>query len=145
MPIDQLKNDLTDVIKACPSGPLTSAADLASYMQRELLPAMSLMVDEISEMDDVIESLVHRSDDILHEESATLFAALVESGSKIAAELRGRLAPTDPCHLLIKEFVGIAKEASELLDEITIFEPEVEEDEAVEEPATAPATPGAAS
>jgi len=142
MSIDQLQQDLDDVIAACPSGPLTSAADMAAYNKNNLLPALKAIVSELADIDEVVEGLVHSAEDILHGEAAAVFVGLIQLGTRLATELAARLGPTDnDQRALLRDYAVAAKEAGELLDEITIFESEPDPDADAEDTEDAPKEP----
>jgi hypothetical protein len=127
MSIEQLKEDLKAVVGALPSGPLTTAAEMAAYMKNNLLPFVEAVVGELEEMDGNIEDLVMQAQDVLHEENAEVFAGIITSGIILAKELEELAAKTgDSKRLqpLINEWRELASQGSELLEDITIPDPD---------------------
>lgn len=138
MSIETLKEDLKAVAGALPSGPLTTAAEMAAYMKNNLLPFIESTVTEMEEMDGTIEDLVTQTPDVLHEEAAATFMGVITGGLALVAELEGLAAKTgDGPRLkpLIKEWRDLAEQASELIEEITIPDPDADPDDAAETPA----------
>jgi hypothetical protein len=124
MSIEQLQEDVRNVAQRLPSGPLTSAADLADYMRSDLLPLLVTMTEEMDEIDTSVEELVHQTPDTLHEETAAVFAGIIASGSVLATELLARSGNDKRLLDLIKEWRSLAQQGEELLDDITIPDPE---------------------
>jgi len=142
MSIEQLKQDLKDVTSALPTGPLVTAAEMSAYLKNNLLPFIESAITEMEEMDGSIEDLVVHGQEVLHEENAALFMALITSGTTLAKELEELAAKTGDgkrIALLIKEWRDLAEQGAEVLEDITIpdpdAEPEPDETPAVESPA----------
>jgi hypothetical protein len=130
MSIETLKDDLKAVISALPSGPLTTAADMAGYLKNNLLPLIETVVNEMEEMDGSIEDLVVHGQDVIHEETAAVFMGLITSGMTMAKELEDLAAKTgDSKRLqpLIKEWRELAEQGAELLEDITIPDPDADD------------------
>lgn len=139
MSIETLKDDLKAVAGALPTGPLTTAAEMATYMKNNLLPFVESVVTEMEEMDDNIGDLVTSAEDVLHEENATVFAGIITGGLALVKELEDIAAKTgDGQRLkpLIKEWRELAKQGGELLEDITMPDPDPDVD--LEEPADNP-------
>jgi len=132
--IEELNADLKDVIGRCPSGPLTTAAEMAKFQKDELLPIIQGMLEEMGEMDLALSAVVEHSEDLLHVDSATTFAGIIEGGRKIAEALLARLTPADPeLHTLVTDWVKLADEGVALLDEITYPDPEDDDETETEQ------------
>lgn len=127
--IEQLKQDLSDMIKRMPDGPLVSAADMRKYMADDMLPFLVTLVDEVGEMDDTIDTLAHQSEDILHSESAAVFAGLIVAGRTLMAELKKRAAKEPELLAQIGAWSALSEQAERLLEDITLEEEEEESDE----------------
>ncbi len=139
MSIEQLQADLKAVIGRVPTGPLTTAAEMGSFLKNDLLPFIESTVDEMAEMDDNIGDLVTSAEDVLHEENATVFAGIITGGLALVRELEDLAAKTgDGQRLkpLIKEWRELAKQGGELLEDITMPDPDPDVD--LEEPADNP-------
>lgn len=132
MSIEQLKEDLKAVISALPSGPLTTAAEMSAYLKNNLLPFMESAVGELEEMDGTIEDLVTQAQDVIHEETAKVFAGIITSGLILVNELRARIGNDRRLLDACKEWENLAKQGSELLEDITI--PDGEDPEEPEGP-----------
>ncbi len=131
MGIEQLKEDLEGVVSRCPSGPLTTAAEMAKYQKDDLLPILSGILEEISDMDAALGAVVEQSEDLLHEESAAVFAGIIESGRLLAKEIQSR--PVTPeLQKLVEQFLAQADEGEALLDEITYESPPEDPSEGTE-------------
>lgn len=137
MSIETLKDDLKAVAGALPTGPLTTAAEMTAYMKNNLLPFIESVVTEMEEMDDNIGDLVTSAEDVLHEENATVFAGIITGGLALVKELEDLAAKTgDGQRLkpLIREWRELAKQGGELLEDITMPDPDPD----LEEPADSP-------
>lgn len=144
MSIETLKDDLKAVAGALPTGPLTTAAEMTAYMKNNLLPFIESVVTEMEEMDDNIGDLVTSAEDVLHEENATVFAGIITGGLALVKELEDLAAKTgDGQRLkpLIREWRELAKQGGELLEDITMPDPDVD----LEEPADNPIAESAAA
>lgn len=145
MSIETLKDDLKAVTEALPKGPLTTAAEMAVYMKNNLLPFVESVVTEMEDMDDNIGDLVTSAEDVLHEENATVFAGIITGGLALVKELEDLAAKTgDGQRLkpLIREWRELAKQGGELLEDITMPDPDPDVD--LEEPADSPIAESAA-
>jgi hypothetical protein len=132
--IDTLKQDLEQVVSSIPQGPLATAADVADYLRNNLVPFVSNVVDEISEVDDCVAALVDESEDILHEDSGEVFAGLIESGKALVGELRIRVGGDKRVLGLIRAYEILAAKGLQILADIVVPDPDDEPD-----PADAPA------
>ena len=137
MSIEQLKSDAAAVVAALPTGPLTSAADMAAYLKNNLLPLVADVVDELGEMDGAIAELVTGSADVLHGDSSLVFLTLIEGGAKIIADLQAKVTELGglvaaETSQAIKEWNSLAADGREILDEVT-FESDEDEEEGDED------------
>jgi hypothetical protein len=88
-------------------------------------------------MDGNIEDLVMQAQDVLHEENAEVFAGIITSGIILAKELEELAAKTgDSKRLqpLINEWRELASQGSELLEDITIPDPDPDQADPPETP-----------
>lgn len=135
--IDQLKEDLASVISRMPSSELTTSADLRKFLVDEMLPFIGTLVDEIAEQGDDIATLAEQSDDILHSESAAVFAAIIVTGRVLMSELKKRAGKDATLIAQVGAWMGLATQGEKLLEEITLEDSEDgDEDEAPEDPET---------
>jgi len=138
MSIDQLKADLLAITSR-----LEHAQDIAGWIRDDLLPYLESQANEMAAMDEAIGDIFHQSEDVLHSESAAIFAAVITSGLVLAAELKTRIGNDRRLLRVIEEFGGLAKQAQELLGEITLVDEE-EDDVDEEDDEDKPATEGSA-
>ena len=125
MSIETLKQDLQQVTAAIAS---TTLIDFSTFMQSQLLPWLESLVDEVSEMDESIEDLVHQSVEVLHTESAEVFAGLIAGGAMIATELLTRAGDDKRLIAMVKEWRALATQGKAILEEIVIPDDEEEPD-----------------
>lgn len=137
MSLEDLQTDLDDNIaamaKLAQQGPLTTPADITAHLERTLWPFFKNVVAELSEMDSSIADLYQDAEDILQPETgAQLAAVLVTATGLITKQLVPRLDKDKDRAVLvaIKQWLGLAKEAGDTIEQITI----PEEAEAAEGP-----------
>lgn len=129
MSIDTLRQDLRDIINAAPKGgALATADDAVQFMRANLLPFLESLLDEVGEMDDSIEDIVHQSVDVLHADSAAVFAGIIEGGATLITELKTRCSGDARLLSMIKDWENLANQGREILEEIVIPEDEDDED-----------------
>lgn len=129
MSIEQLKEDLKAVIGRVPTGPLTTAAEIGGYLKNDLLPFIESTVGEMEEMDGTIEDLVNQAQDVIHDATAQVFLGIITSGLLLVRELRTRVGSDRRLLDACKEWEDLARQGSELLEDITIPDDEDEEQE----------------
>ena len=132
MSIVQLQEDLQAISKAIPDGPLVSAAELRDYIRNNLVPFLSAQVSEVEEMDGAISDIVNQSEDVLHQESAEVFIAIITSGLLLINELATRIGNDQRLLAAIKEWKKVAKRGEEIVNDITIPDDEDEDPDEVE-------------
>lgn len=130
MSLQELESDLKSLGEKLRMDPPASAAGVVLFLQNELVPWLQDLTKETVEIDESVEDLVHGSAEILHEESGAVFAGIIASGLAIATELAQRAGNDQRILKIIREFRQIAKEGSDILDEIVIPDPEDGDDEA---------------
>ncbi len=129
MSIEQLKEDLNAVVSAVPFGPLVTPQELGAYLKDNLVPFIASAVDELEEIDSSVEDLVHQSVDVLHEETAEVFAGIITSGVVMANELLSRAGNDQRIIALVREWKKVAAQGEEILTEITIPDPLADSDD----------------
>jgi hypothetical protein len=147
MSIESLKQDFATIVmtsapRATPERPV-EAADIAAFLNNNLLPWLENATEELGGIDEVVEDLVHQTPDVLHTENAELFAGLIVAGRVLMAELKARIGTDQRVGNLIKEWNALANEAMTVIDEILIPDEEDDEDEPDGTPEAAPSTPAA--
>jgi hypothetical protein len=126
MTMQQLLSDLAEVKKALPSAPLASSDDIATYLKHNLIPFIEAHVAETAEMDEALANLVEHEADLLHEETAAVFVSLIMSGREVARELAARMGNDQRLHKLLTEFRELCKQGEEILNEVTVEDPDAE-------------------
>ncbi len=127
MSIETLKLDLKQITEQAQI--VSTGPEVAAFLQNNLLPWFESLIEEVSEMDDSIEDVVHQSVDVLHEDSAEVFAGIIASGTIIASELQTRVGNDARLLAVIREWRALAKQGTEILDEIVIPDDEDGDDE----------------
>jgi hypothetical protein len=127
MSLEQSKTDLKQIVSALTSTPPTTALEVTSFLQDNLLPWLEALTNEVGEMDQAIEDLVHESVDVLHSENGAVFAGVVAGGLALATELATRIGNDQRLLAVIRDFRQLAGQAKEILEEIVI--PDDEDDE----------------
>ncbi len=151
MSIETLKQDLKENLASLASIEATPEA-LKAHLQNSLWPFFEAALDEMDEIDGAVQDMLEEMPDMIHEETAEVFAQIITKGIALMAELRKR-AGNDPRILkLVKEWSELAAQGTEILEETTLPDGEDDEDEDEDEgdepdegPATATAEPAAAS
>lgn len=124
MSIQQLQSDLEEVKKALPTGQLVSSQEVMDFLKHNLVPLIESHVNETAEIDEAVHDLVTHEADILHEETAGVFASLVVSGRELAKQLMSRAGKDPQIAALCKEHLDLCEQAEEILDEITVDDPQ---------------------
>jgi hypothetical protein len=113
---------------------------VAKHLKETLWPLLSDIIDDIAEhraetaelAEDVTE-LTERTEDLLHEDTATPMRNAIACGVALAAVLKARLSPSVPgdAELLnqIAAFEVLAAEAVRVIDEVTVPDGEDDDDE----------------
>lgn len=137
MSIESLKSDyeaIKRILKQMDG--LTTVADLVNYLKYNLVPFVGAQNRELEEQASDISDMIDNAQDILHEESAELLAAIIQGARALIADLEPRLGPGDDAQRqAIKEWGSLAEQGEELLEEITIPDPDVDADPDVPAPA----------
>lgn len=141
MSIEQLQGDLQQVVEAATA--IVSPDAILPFLQNNLFPWLESMTEEMAEMDSAIEEAYHEMPDVLHSESAEVFAGIIASGTVLVAELRRRVGNDQRLLAMAKEWTQLAAKGKEILEEITIPDPE-EGDEETQPDGEPPALPPAA-
>lgn len=126
MTMQQLQADLVAVKGALPLDP--TSADLLQYIKHNLLPLIEAHISETGEIDEAVANLVENAADVLHEDTAAVFGALIVAGQAVCKELKARMGNDAGCRNLIGEFERLAREGEQILQEVTVQDDE-EDDE----------------
>lgn len=140
MTMEALESDFEEIKSATKSlGPLTSTHELVTFLKTQLVPFIEAHVAETTEIDGCVSDLMDRTEDILHPETAQVFAAAFAVSRAVAAKLL-EVVPkgedgkvSDPqVHKLLQQWEAFTVGAERMLEEITI--PDAEEDDEDEDP-----------
>jgi hypothetical protein len=146
MSIMQLQADLKELMGRLLAEPPATTPALVLWLQDNLLPWLQSQSEELGEMDEAIESIIHDSVDVLHPESGAVFAGIITSGLAIATELAARAGNDQRILTVVKEFRVLAVQGKEILEEIVLDdeddEDDEDEDEEEDDEAPAPANNG---
>jgi hypothetical protein len=129
MSIEQLQQDLKDLMGGLLASPPDSTAGLVLFLQDNLLPWLQTQAEELGEMDEAIEDIVHQSAPVLDAESGAVFAAIITSGMAIATELATRAGNDQRLLRVIKEFKTLAAQGTQILEEIVLEDDEGEDED----------------
>lgn len=146
MSIETLKEDAKRVIAALPTGITVTADQLSAFMRDNLLPLAESLIEEIGEVDGVVDDLVHQTQEVLHDESAEVFAGIITGGEVLVTELRTRCGNDQRILTLIRAWLELAKRGKQILEDVVVPEEyEDDEDGDGEDGDEDPASPGTAS
>lgn len=133
MSMETLQKDFKEIlatVNKLPAGPNVTADDLVKHLKTQLYPLLESVIEEMVEMDTCIDELADiadGSDDVLCEDSAKLFGAIIAGGAAFAAELE-KLAPGDAqAATAIAEYRALCERGTALLEEIVI--PDTDDDD----------------
>lgn len=122
MSIEQLKTDLKSISQQVAANPPDTTPAVVTFLQDNLIPWLESFVDETQEMDESIADLVHQAVDVLHPESAAVFASIIAGGLALASELATRAGNDARLLKAIKEYRDLAKQGRVLLEELTLID-----------------------
>ena len=122
MTIEALKSDLAQIAAAAPHDP----ALVPEFLRNNLLPFLESTMDELAELDDCVENLVEGTEPVLHEEQAAVFAGVIEGAAVLIAELKARAGTDRRILTLIAKWQELAKQARQIIDDITMWAPDGE-------------------
>lgn len=145
MSLEELEADLAaNTAQVNALGALTTTTDLVGFIKNTLWPFQQNLVGELSAMDGAMQDIVDGHEDILQEETAGLFAAVIAGANGLIAILEKRLKLPEDTKLVkaIREWKKIAAEAGATIEEITVAaEPDDDEDDLEPEPGDETADP----
>lgn len=137
MSIEQLKADW-DMVKQraaekFKTPALTTSSEIAQFMTEDFLPWTEAFLDEVAEIDESVGDLVVKQEDVLHEDSAEVFAGLITSGRVlIGTELRARCGNDRRLLKAIDEWMSLSQDGEAILNDVTIPDPDDEDPPAAE-------------
>lgn len=128
-----LESNLAAIHQLAAAGALTTAPEVVDHLAKFLWPFMQNVVNEMAEIDAEVANAVYNADDHLQPETAEQLAAvIVIATGLIGKELQKRLDPKKPADaqvlVAIRDWAKLAKEAGEIIEEITVEPPEGEDD-----------------
>ena len=115
---------------------LTTTADLVRFLQDNLMPLIASHVESHTELDEAVMDMIEQTDDILQPETAKEFGTLIIMGQAIVQKCI-QLAPKDQKGKLLDgklaqalaAYMAVSKRCQETLEEITLAEGEVEDED----------------
>jgi len=120
---EDLKRNLAEA-RACKSW-----EEVQSHLVNTLWPFLEGQLDDLDEMDDALQELVDEQEDYVQPETAAVFAAVIQLGLQLGAELKKR-HPTDAnVTAAVDQYEAICAQAADLLGQITIVPNEDEDDD----------------
>jgi hypothetical protein len=139
--LDELRADLKQ--NMANAAKLTSFSDVRDHFVDTLWPYLEAVLDVTDEIDDAVAELVDQQEDYLQPETAAIFAAVVQSGLQLAAELGRRAAGDAIVAQLISNHEQLCAQAVEVLGAVTMISAD-DDEETNDEETQADATTGAA-
>lgn len=129
MALDDLQRDLKLNTEEAKSLLAQHQGDpLLGHIVNTLWPFQEAVLEELNEMADALDAAVQQSDDLLHGETAGVFAAVILGATRMADELDKRLLPSETeFRADLVKIRTLLTEASVILEEITV--PDDEDDE----------------
>lgn len=108
---------------------LAQASDLVKHLKNTLWPFLQTLVEEVTQIDQVVEDIVHEADDILQPETAEVFAALIVACRAMVTEFTPRVDRAKEPKIFqgLQILAQLCNKAESTLDEVTV-PPEDEED-----------------
>lgn len=123
MSIEDLQRDLKlvgETIVSLSADPLIPTEDKIRRVAEELLAMLASTVEEVSDIDDAVTTVIEQSDDILQEETAAVILAPMLLADALVNELRTRASTDNRILTAIKEYKRARQAADECIQEITV-------------------------
>lgn len=138
MSIETLKEDLKlNLAEVAALDPAVDTPTLVAHLKNTLWPTLEAIVDELAEVDDCVADLVS-GEDILQEDTATVFAAVLAGAATVAAALKVRITrEAEPqLYKVLTELEGNIAAANEIMEDIVVgADADDEEDDGEEDDA----------
>lgn len=131
MSLDELREDLKRNLAEARA--IVTIDQLRDHLVNTLWPFMEAKLDVLDEIDDAVAEIVDQQEDYLQPETAAIFAAVIQSGLMIAAELKKKAPGDSTATKLIAQHEQLCNQAVEVLGAITMIPAEGEEDDEDEE------------
>lgn len=127
MSVEDLRNDLKQNLAEITRA--NSWEEVKAHLVGTLWPFLEGQLDQLDEMDEAIEELVDQQEDYVQPETAAVFAAVIQLGLQLGAELKKR-HPNDPnVAAAVEQHELMCQQAIEVLGQITMVPNDNEEDE----------------
>jgi hypothetical protein len=109
----------------------STIGDVVAHIQHVLWPYIRSVVEETIDIDEAVHDLVHETEDVLHPETAEVFAALVVGTQGLINHVLPSVdKDKDPkIYAGLMKLREIARRAGKVLDEIVMPEVDEEDDE----------------
>lgn len=114
---------------------VSTVGDVVAHIQHVLWPYLRSLVEETLDIDATVHDLVHETDDVLHPETAKIFAGLVVGVEGLVSHFLPTIdkAKDPKIHAGLVQLRALARKAAEILEEITMPEVDEDEDDDIEE------------
>lgn len=123
MSMETLREDLKAItpVVAALHPDLATTAEVVKAL-KEVWAFVESHVDETEEIDEVVADIVSDAEDILHPDTAKVFAAIIAGGAVMAAAIEANVSrDTNPqLFKAVEEFTANCKKGKDLLEEIVI-------------------------
>lgn len=134
MTIEVLQTDFKQLEEAVEKPANPTLEGVWDFLRDQLVPWLGSATSEIAEIDEAVEEAYHGMPDLLHEETAEVFAGIIASGKILMAELRKRVGNDRRILSMITEWNKLAEQGAEILEEITIEDPEADPEPDADQP-----------
>lgn len=91
-----------------------------THLEQTMWPFLEALIDQIEEIDDAVAELVDQQEDYLQPQTAAVFAAVVQAGLELAAELQARAGADPGIAQKITDHDQLCQAAIGVLGEITM-------------------------
>jgi hypothetical protein len=127
MSLEELREDLKRNLAEARS--IVTIEQMRDHLVNTLWPFMEAKLDVLDEIDDAVAEIVDQQEDYLQPETAAIFAAVIQSGLMIAAELKKKAPGDATATKLIAQHEQLCNQAVEVLGAITMIPTEDGEDD----------------
>jgi hypothetical protein len=123
MSIEELQADLaSNIVEAKGLTAMSTIGDITNHLNNTLWPFLENLVRETSDVDEAVAAMYEKSEDILQFETGKQLAIVITGANTLIAELEKRAVGDKVVLDAIKDWRARAKEATEVLEEITLPE-----------------------
>lgn len=127
MSLEDLRNDLKANLAEARN--CQSWEDVKNHLVNTVWPYLEAQNEELAEMDDTLAELVDQQEDYVQPETAAVFAAVIQLGLQLGAELKKRHPGDANVAAAVDQHEAMCQQAVELLGQITMVPNDDDEDE----------------